>query len=178
MHFASPKKIFLRARTHKAHFLTHKYGVWISKNSKFEQNSLLEEFVPVVCTTTKKNCETTNHWYCVEVSLLPFGVTCHHTDYMTPVNTKISPGFLKKTTVQSTLKNSMFFRKKSKNFDFVQRFKYVCDTFLMLVNFWENYLRTQNQLRNNFSMRKFSQKYLYLDYVDVSVFANIDKMKT
>ena len=43
----------MRARTHKAHFMTHKYGVWILKKSKFGQNSLLEEFVPVVCIPTK-----------------------------------------------------------------------------------------------------------------------------
>ena len=40
MHFASKKRKFSRARTHKAHFVTHKYRVWISKKSKFQQNPL------------------------------------------------------------------------------------------------------------------------------------------
>jgi len=157
--------------------MTHKYRVWISKNSKFKQNSLLEGCVPVVCITTKKIYETTYHWYCVDVSLLPIGLTCHHTDYMTPANTRISPDFLKKTTVQSTLKNSMFFRKKAKILILSKGFKNACDTFLMLLNFWENFLRTQTQLRNNFSIIKISLKHLYLDYVDVSVLATIEKMK-
>ena len=37
IHFGFETKKFLCARTHKAHFLTHKYGLWNSKKSIFQQ---------------------------------------------------------------------------------------------------------------------------------------------
>ena len=138
MHFASLKKFFLRARTHKAHFMTHKYGVWISKKIKIWAKFSFGDFVPVVCIPTKTFYETTNDWQCVEVCVLPLGLTWHHYDQTRPANTKISSYFLKKQQIQSTLKNSMFFPKKTIFFSLSKGSKNVCKAYPTFLNFWKN----------------------------------------
>ena len=59
MHVVSRKKNLDLARTHKAHFWTHKYGVLQPKKIKILLKILFSSRVPYVCMLNIKFCDKT-----------------------------------------------------------------------------------------------------------------------
>ena len=59
MHIVSWEKKLYMVCTHKAHFWTHKYRVWIFKKHEFWQKFNFSVSVPCVCISYMKFCEKT-----------------------------------------------------------------------------------------------------------------------